>query len=80
MLVHDIPPSLSVVGSQQRRTRATSRDRQLDQFVSSGLLRPDARDGKKRRNVEFSASTDNLGKFTISSPPRPGHCVLDTQG
>lgn len=69
MLAHEIPPSLSVVGSQQRRTRATSKDQQrLDHLISAGLVRPDA--GKKRRNVEFSASTDNLGKSAISSPPR----------
>jgi hypothetical protein len=72
MLVHDIPPPLPVAGSQQRRTRATlSTHHQLDGLISSGLLRPEAREGKKRRNVEFSASTENLGKPNISSPPRP---------
>jgi hypothetical protein len=71
MLVHDIPPSLPVAGSQQRRTRAISNDYRLDQTNPSGLVNTNTREPKKRRNVEFSASTDNLGESAISSPPLP---------
>ena len=71
MLVHDIPPSLPVVGSQQRRTRAIPKDHRLDQINFSGLANTDTREPKKRRNVEFSASTDNIGESAISSPPLP---------
>lgn len=67
MLAHDIPPPSSV-GSQQRRTHATPNDEHLNNLIASRLVGPDAREGKKRRNVEFSASTDNLGEFIISSP------------
>lgn len=71
MLVHDIPPSLPVVGSQQRRTRAIPKEHRLDQVIPPGLVNPNTREPKKRRNVEFSASTDNLGESAISSPPLP---------
>lgn len=70
MLAQDIPPPLSEVGSQQRRTRATSKPDQLDHLVSFGLVKPDARKAKKRRNVEFAASTDTLGESITSSPPQ----------
>lgn len=66
MLAQDIPPPLPEVGSQQRRTRATSKEDQLNRLVSSGLVKPDAGKAKKRRNVEFSASTDNLGESIIN--------------
>jgi hypothetical protein len=71
MLVHDIPSSLPVAGSQQRRTRAIPKDYRLDQTNPSGLVNTNTREPKKRRNVEFSASTDNLGESAISSPPLP---------
>jgi len=71
MLVHDIPPSLPVVGSQQRRTRAIPTDYRLDQTNTPGLVNTNTCEPKKRRNVEFSASTDNLGESAISSPPLP---------
>lgn len=70
MLGHDIPPSLPA-GSNQRRTRAKSRENQLDDLINAGFVGSDARKDKKRRNVEFTASTDNLGKLTISSPLGP---------
>ena len=71
MLAHDIPPSLPVVGSQQRRTRAIPNGHRLDQTNPSGLVNTNTREPKKRRNVEFSASTDNIGESAISSPPLP---------
>jgi hypothetical protein len=70
MLAQDIPPSLSVVGSQQRRTRAIPKEHQLDRLISTGLVHPNTREGKKGRNVEFSASTDNLGTSPQSAHRR----------
>jgi len=70
MLAHDIPPPPSSAGSQRRTRASPQHHRQLAPFVASGLLGPHAHEAKKRRNVEFSLSTDNFSESKSGSPLR----------